>query len=87
MVIKMANGKFNSEQISIKVKEYFEKVRGMKAYLFGVDSCNYEEPTGLWIVVCHFISNIFEGREDSYIVKVDGKTGDIVAVSKFIRKI
>lgn len=83
----MANGKYNSEQVSIKVKEYFEKVRGMKAYLYGVDDCSYDETNEVWIVVCHFISNPFEGHEDSYRVKVNGKTGDIVEVAKFNRKV
>ncbi len=83
----MGNGKYNSEQISLKVKEYFEKVRGMKAYLFGIDDCSYDEPNETWVVVCHFISNPFEGREDSYRVKINGNTGDIVEVAKIIRKV
>ncbi len=83
----MANGKYNSEQVSLKVREYFEKVRGMEAYLFNVDECNYDEPNGVWIVVCNFLSNPFEGRKDSYRVKIDGKTGDIIDVAKIIRKV
>lgn len=83
----MANGKYNSEQISIKVREYFEKVRGMKAYFFNIDESVYDESTGIWNVVCHFISNPFEGREEKYRVKIDGKTGDINEVTKIIGKV
>lgn len=85
--IEMSNGGFNSEQIALKVRDYFEKVRGMKAHFFNIDECSYDGAGGVWTVVCRFVSNPFDGREDRYKVKVDGKAGDIIEVARLAEKV
>jgi predicted small secreted protein len=77
----MSNGKFNSEQIILKVKDFFEKTRAMKTYLFTVEKCNYEEKTNRWVVVCTFIANPFTGKEHKYKVEIDGDTGAVLNVN------
>jgi len=82
----MTSEKLNVEQISLKTKEYFEKVRGMKAYFFNVSECKIIPCEPRWKVVCSFISNPFEGIELEYDVIVENN-GEVSRVSRRINKI
>lgn len=73
----------NAEKISLRAKEFFEKVRGMKAYFFNVSECSFSEDK--WKVVCSFVSNPFEGNEIEYDVSLDVQ-GDVMSVSRRYKK-
>ena len=80
---KIRGGIMNSEEAVLKARDFFEKTRGMKAYLFNIDSCIFENE--LWTVSCRFIGNPFDGNYLEY--AVDDNEFGVQKVSRTLKKV
>lgn len=74
------NGNFDSNQIAVMVKQYFEKLGNV--FLFRIEKIYHDKNTDLWTVECSFFDTLLSDKRSFYKVDIDGKEGKFKDVSK-----